>query len=63
MTAEQEILTPEELAGRLKLPVSWVRDQTRSRTADPIPHKKFGMYVRFDWNDPTLQKWIQRRSK
>lgn len=40
-----ELLTPEELAGRLKLPVSWVYEQSRQRK---IPTQRIGRYLRFD---------------
>lgn len=56
-----EILDCTELAERLKLPVSWVRDNVRPRTFDPIPHSKFGKYVRFAWGSPDLEGWLKRR--
>jgi hypothetical protein len=58
-----EILTSEELASRLKLPETWIRDQVRSRATDPMPCLKFGRYVRFNWNDPELAKWLARHKK
>ncbi|HTM89598.1 MAG TPA: hypothetical protein VL155_15445 [Terriglobales bacterium] len=58
-----EILTPQELAARWKVPVSWIYDQVRSRAADPLPCKKFGKYVRFEWGSPELEKWLKRRDK
>jgi hypothetical protein len=58
-----EILDPEQLAERLTLPPSWVKDGTRSRASDPIPHLKLGKYVRFRWNSPELNAWIERRMK
>jgi hypothetical protein len=51
----------EELARRLCLPVSWVRDQVRARAEDPIPHARIGKYVRFKWGSPELEAWISRR--
>jgi hypothetical protein len=50
-----------ELARRLNLPTSWVRNQVRSRASDPIPHFRFGRYVRFEWNSPELKEWLERR--
>jgi hypothetical protein len=62
MTAP-EIIDAPELAKRLNLPASWVRDQVRSRATDPIPCLRFGRYVRFDWNDPGLLEWLDRRRR
>ena len=56
-----EIVDSEELGKRLALPESWVRDQVRSRVPDPIPHLRFGKYVRFRWNSPELTSWLERR--
>jgi hypothetical protein len=50
-----------ELANRWRLPVSWVRDQVRRRSADPLPHIRFGKYVRFRWGSPELDEWSERR--
>jgi hypothetical protein len=56
-----EILNSAQLGERLNLPESWVRDQVRSRRPDPIPHLRFGKYVRFRWQSPELCDWLQRR--
>lgn len=58
-----ELLNAEQLAKRLNLPVSWIREMTRSRTSDPIPHLRFGRYVRFRWGAPELAEWISRRMR
>jgi excisionase family DNA binding protein len=39
-----ELLTPDELAAKLKLPVSWVYEQSRQGN---IPTHKLGRYLRF----------------
>jgi hypothetical protein len=58
-----EVLTAEELAQRWRVPPSWVREQSRSRCSDPIPHARLGRYVRFSWGSPELtQWWIRRQS-
>lgn len=62
MTTAYEFIDAKELAKRLSLPVSWVREQTRGRSIDPIPHVKFGRYVRFRWNSPDLEDWTERRT-
>ena len=41
----RELLEPEELAARLKVPVSWVYEQSRQ---NQIPTHRIGRYVRFD---------------
>jgi hypothetical protein len=57
-----EIIDSAELGKRWNLPESWVRDQVRRRAQDPIPHIRFGKYVRFAWGSPELTEWLQRRS-
>jgi excisionase family DNA binding protein len=44
-TSDSPLLTPEELADRLKLPVSWVYEQSRQGN---IPTHRMGRYIRFD---------------
>jgi len=56
-----EFIDCRELGRRLAVPISWVRDQTRSRSQDPLPHVNFGKYVRFLWGSPALELWIRRR--
>jgi hypothetical protein len=53
-----ELLTPVELAERLKVPTSWVRERTRSRDLngnDAIPHLRLGRYIRFQWGSLNLK--------
>lgn len=42
-----QYMSPEELAKKLGVPVSWVYDRTRRGHPDRIPHHKLGRYVRF----------------
>jgi hypothetical protein len=48
-----DLLTPAELAERLKVPKSWVFEQTRRRAkvrnANPLPCIRLGKYLRFSW--------------
>jgi transposase len=44
-----ERIDAQELARRLNVPETWVRDGVRRRCADPIPCERFGKYVRFLW--------------
>jgi hypothetical protein len=56
-----EFIDSKELASRWNLPESWVREQVRARTEDPIPHARFGKYVRFRWGSLELEAWAERR--
>ena len=42
---EIELLSPEELAERIKVPLSWVYEQSRQ---GKIPTHRIGRYIRFD---------------
>jgi excisionase family DNA binding protein len=57
------ILTPEQLAERLQVQVSFIYENTRSRAgrrnADPLPFMRLGKYLRFYW--PEVEKWLERR--
>jgi len=59
--ATLELIDAPELAKRWSLPASWIREQTRSRATDPLPHVRFGKYVRFQWGSPELEQWLNRR--
>lgn len=52
-----DILTPDELAERLKVKRSWVFEMTRKRQRNPIPHYKVGKYLRFSW--PDVCEWLE----
>jgi excisionase family DNA binding protein len=41
-----ELLEPEELAAKLKVPISWVYEQSRQGN---IPTHRIGRYIRFDF--------------
>ena len=56
-----EFIDSQELGRRLAVPTSWIRDQVRARSQDPLPHVNFGKYVRFLWGSPALELWIRRR--
>ncbi len=51
----RELLEPEELARKLKVPVSWVYEQSRQGN---IPTHRMGRYIRFD-----LQEVIESQKK
>lgn len=58
------LLTPAELAAKLNVPVSWIREKTRERARirdeDPLPIVRLGKYVRFDWSE--VEAWLKRQS-
>lgn len=57
-----EMINSAELARRLGVPESWVRSRSNpNRTADPIPHYKFGRYVQFPWGSDVLWVWLNRQ--
>lgn len=58
---EYEFIDSRELARRLTVPTSWIRDQVRARSEDPLPHVNLGKHVRFLWGSPALELWIRRR--
>lgn len=60
-STQYEFIDCSELARRLAVPTSWVRDQVRARSQDPLPHANLGRYVRFLWGSPALELWIRRR--
>jgi predicted DNA-binding transcriptional regulator AlpA len=65
LAKDDEILTPQQLAKKLQVPVSWVYEQTRTRAgvrnSTPLPHIKMGKYLRFSW--PDVVAWLDRLSK
>ena len=54
-----QLLTVEEVAELLKVPVSWVYARTRRRAADRIPGFRLGKYWRFREGD--VLAWIERQ--
>jgi hypothetical protein len=59
----EALLTPQQLADRLAVPESWIREKTRERARvrdkDPLPVVKLGKYTRFDWN--AIRAWLARQ--
>jgi excisionase family DNA binding protein len=48
-----ELLTPEELAAKLKIPLSWVYEQSRQGN---IPTHRIGRYIRFDLHEVLISQ-------
>ena len=55
--AIDELMTVNEIAAQLKVPVSWVYQRTRRRGKGRIPHLKLGKYLRFSASEVTT--WLQ----
>lgn len=59
-----DILTPDELAKRLKVGVDWVYEKSRSRGRhgdNPLPCLRVGRYLRFAW--PDVVAWMRHGAK
>jgi hypothetical protein len=54
------ILDSAGLAAKWAVPETWVREYTRDRATDPIPHYKLGRYVRFRFGSKELNDWFER---
>lgn len=52
-------LTVGELAGRLKVPTSWIYSRTRESGPNSIPRIKIGKYLRFNW--PEVRDWLMEK--
>lgn len=61
-----EIIDAPELARRLQVPVSWVRQRATSPrflSEQRIPHIRFGRYIRFRWGSVELIEWLEKCSE
>jgi excisionase family DNA binding protein len=56
-----ELLTPDELCERLKMPRSWVYEKTRKRSSQRLPGFKLGKYWRFREED--VLAWLERQRR
>ena len=58
-----ELIDSSELAARWRVPESWVRSHTRSRTPrdQRIPCVRLGRYVRFRWGSAELEGWLEKQ--
>jgi hypothetical protein len=60
----EDILTPEELAQRLKVNIGWVYEKSRLRgknNGTPLPTLRMGRYLRFSW--PDVVEWLRSAGK
>lgn len=56
-----DILTPEQLASRLQVPLSWIYEKSRAsgKHGNPLPVLRCGRYLRFCWSD--VCSWLRER--
>lgn len=65
--AQEELLTVQEVAAILRVPVSWVYEHVRPERTDRLPHLKVGKYLRFsqadilDYLQTIREKALRRR--
>jgi excisionase family DNA binding protein len=45
---QSELLTPDQLAEKLKVPISWIYEQSRQKK---IPTHRLGRYIRFSLDE------------
>ena len=55
----ESLLSVEEVAELLRVPVSWVYEHTRARVSNRIPGFRLGKYWRFRTTD--VLAWIERQ--
>lgn len=53
-----DILTPDELAKRLKVKRGWVYEQLRQERKNPLPAMRAGRLLRFSWIE--VCKWLRK---
>lgn len=57
--ARVTLLTVEEVAELLKVPVSWVYERTRQRGLNRLPGFRLGKYWRF--SESEIVAWLERQ--
>lgn len=62
VSAEPEaLLTADEVAEFLRVPISWVYERTRKRGAARLPHLKLGKYLRFE--EQAVREFLDRQRR
>lgn len=59
MASQDELLTIEEMAARLKVKPSWLYFRTMQTGDNAIPRVKVGKYIRL--NPPKVMAWIEKK--
>jgi len=55
------LLTVQEVAEILKVPVSWVYEHVRRSAAHRLPHVRVGKYIRFEAS--AIHDWLEERQE
>jgi excisionase family DNA binding protein len=58
---EGQLLTVQEVAKLLRVPVSWVYGRTRNRSLERLPGYRLGKYWRF--REEEIHAWVKRQSR
>ena len=58
---EDSLLTPEDVARRFQVPVSWVYGCCRPRAKNPMPFIKVGRYLRFE--EEAVRVYLENQKK
>jgi excisionase family DNA binding protein len=56
VVSDARLLTAKEIAERLRVPETWIRQETR---AERIPHIKLGRYRRYQWEP--VAAWLEQQ--
>ena len=60
-STDSDFLDFRGLAAKLGTSEQWVRRNVRrTYTRDPIPHLRFGRWIRFVWDSKEMSEWIER---
>jgi excisionase family DNA binding protein len=58
---DTELITTDELAGKLKVPKSWVYNQTKYIGPGCMPRIKAGKYLRFNYAE--VVEWLRKKTE
>ena len=58
---EERLLTPQDVASRLRVPITWVYGSCRPRAKNPLPFVKVGHYLRFE--EQAVLDYVERNKK
>jgi excisionase family DNA binding protein len=57
----ERLLTVEDVAELLRVPVSWIYERTRQRSSNRLPGFRLGKYWRFRASD--IQAWLETQKR
>jgi len=56
-----DLLTPAELAVRLRVKPVWIYNKLRQHDKDSLPHIRMGRYLRFSW--AAVSAWLESQAR